>query len=113
MAKSSVVIPEPNKGGRPATGRDPVRAIRLSNDFLARVDAWSAGQDDQPGRSEAIRRLVELGLAAAPKPTIKDPVKRAARSAKARKAAEAAIDKVLAAKPPERRPRRSGSSPNG
>jgi hypothetical protein len=24
--------------------------------------AWAAGQDDQPGRSEAIRRLVELEL---------------------------------------------------
>jgi hypothetical protein len=28
-----------------------------------RVDAWAAGQTDKPGRSEAIRRLVELGLA--------------------------------------------------
>jgi len=26
------------------------------------VDKWAAKQDDQPGRSEAIRRLVELGL---------------------------------------------------
>jgi hypothetical protein len=24
--------------------------------------AWAAAQDDEPGRSEAIRRLVELGL---------------------------------------------------
>jgi hypothetical protein len=28
----------------------------------AAVDAWAAAQDDVPGRSEAIRRLVELGL---------------------------------------------------
>lgn len=62
MAKSSKVLPKLNKGGRPATGRDPVRAIRLSNEFLTQVDAWAAGQDDQPGRSEAIRRLVEIGL---------------------------------------------------
>jgi hypothetical protein len=27
-----------------------------------RVDAWAAGQTDKPGRSEAIRRLVGLGL---------------------------------------------------
>jgi hypothetical protein len=68
MRKSRLVLPEPNKGGRPATGRDPVRAIRLSDDFLANVDAWAAKQDDEPGRSEAIRRLVELGLKAkAPK----------------------------------------------
>jgi hypothetical protein len=62
MKKSSKVIPKPNKGGRPATGRDPVRAIRLSDEFLAQVDAWAAEQDEGPGRSEAIRRLVELGL---------------------------------------------------
>jgi hypothetical protein len=61
MPKSSTVIPKP-KGGRPATGRDPVRAIRLSDDFLAKVDAWAEEQDDTPGRSEAIRRLVEVGL---------------------------------------------------
>jgi hypothetical protein len=52
------------KPGRPATGNDPVRAIRLSDDFLAKVDTWAAKQDDEPGRSEAIRRLVELGLKA-------------------------------------------------
>jgi hypothetical protein len=50
--------------GRPATGNDPVRAIRLSDDFLAHVDRWASKQDDAPGRSEAIRRLVELGLKA-------------------------------------------------
>jgi hypothetical protein len=29
---------------------------------MANVDAWASTQEDQPGRSEAIRRLVELGL---------------------------------------------------
>jgi hypothetical protein len=48
--------------GRPATGKDPVRAIRLSDEFLEKVDGWAAQQQDKPGRSEAIRRLVELGL---------------------------------------------------
>jgi hypothetical protein len=28
------------------------------------VDLWAAKQDDRPGRSEAIRRLVEIGLKA-------------------------------------------------
>ena len=50
--------------GRPATGQDPVTAIRLSKEMRAAVDAWAAAQDDEPGRSEAIRRLVELGLKA-------------------------------------------------
>jgi hypothetical protein len=48
--------------GRPATGKDPVRTMRLSDEFMASVDAWAASQDDEPGRSEAIRRLVEIGL---------------------------------------------------
>jgi hypothetical protein len=50
--------------GRPATGKDPVRTMRQSDEFIASVDAWAANQDDNPGRSEAIRRLVELGLKA-------------------------------------------------
>ena len=28
------------------------------------IDAWAAAQEDDPGRSEAIRRLLELGLKA-------------------------------------------------
>jgi hypothetical protein len=31
---------------------------------MANVDAWAVKQSDQPGRSEAIRRLVEIGLKA-------------------------------------------------
>ena len=50
--------------GRPATGQDPVTAIRLSSELRKSVDAWAAKQEDLPGRSEAIRRLVELGLKA-------------------------------------------------
>jgi hypothetical protein len=50
--------------GRPATGRDPTRTMRLSDEFMASVDAWAAQQDDAPTRSEAIRRLVEIGLKA-------------------------------------------------
>jgi len=62
MAKSRVVIPKRNRGGRPPTGRDPVRTMRLSDDFVDKVDHWATQQEDQPGRSEAFRRLVELGL---------------------------------------------------
>jgi len=61
MNMSNKVIPK-RKPGRPATGNDPVRAIRLSDEFIAKVDRWASRQDGQPGRSEAIRRLVELGL---------------------------------------------------
>jgi hypothetical protein len=50
------------KRGRPATGQDPVTAIRLSPEIRDAVDLWAAKQKDAPSRSEAIRRLVELAL---------------------------------------------------
>jgi hypothetical protein len=62
-------IPKARGGKRPGSGRkptgvDPSRTIRLSDEFVAHVDLWAASQADEPGRSEAIRRLVELGLKA-------------------------------------------------
>jgi hypothetical protein len=48
--------------GRKPTGRDPVRTMRLSDEFITTVDAWAAANDAT--RSEAIRRLVEIGLKA-------------------------------------------------
>jgi hypothetical protein len=60
-SKKNVVRKRP---GRPATGQDPVTAIRLSKEMRAAVDNWAAEQPDGPGRSEAIRRLVEIGLKA-------------------------------------------------
>jgi hypothetical protein len=42
---------------------DPVRTFRLSDDFIARLDAWALTQADAPTRSEAIRCLVAIGLA--------------------------------------------------
>jgi len=52
--------------GRPKKvgGVYPVTALRLSPSVGAAVDKWAAAQDDTPSRSEAIRRLVELGLKA-------------------------------------------------
>lgn len=61
MTKSTKKV-IPKRPGRPATGKDPVRTFRLSDEFMGKVDAWAARQDDAPGRSEAIRRLVEIGL---------------------------------------------------
>ncbi len=57
---------------------------------MERVDAWAARQDDKPGRSEAIRRLVELGL------SVETPRKRSGEGQKARakELAGAAIDKI-------------------
>jgi hypothetical protein len=50
--------------GRPATGATPSRTFRLTDEFIANLDAWAARQADHPDRSEAIRRLVDLGLKA-------------------------------------------------
>ena len=60
--KRSIKKATPKRRGRPATGKDPTRTLRLSDEFIAAVDVWAAGQGDLPSRSEAIRRLVELGL---------------------------------------------------
>lgn len=36
--------------------------VRVPPAQLERVDAWAAEQPDEPGRPEAIRRLVDKGL---------------------------------------------------
>ena len=64
MAKSNKVIPK-KKRGRPATGKDPITALRLPPTLLAAVEAWAKKQVDDPNRSEAMRRLVEIGLGSA------------------------------------------------
>jgi hypothetical protein len=50
------------KRGRPATGKTPMIALRAPDEFRASVEKWAAKQSDHPRLSEAIRRLVELGL---------------------------------------------------
>jgi len=70
------------KRGRPATGRDPVTAIRLPEDLRVRVEAWAAKLNDTPSRSEAIRRLVEMGLASVRPTVAKASGKGAARASK-------------------------------
>jgi hypothetical protein len=39
-------------------------AFRAPPAFTAEVEAWAKREPDSPSRSEALRRLVELGLAA-------------------------------------------------
>jgi metal-responsive CopG/Arc/MetJ family transcriptional regulator len=41
--------------------------MRVSAEFLQKIDDWRRGQTDIPGRSEAIRRLVEQALDSPPK----------------------------------------------
>jgi hypothetical protein len=65
MAKSNKVIPK-KKRGRPATGKHPLTALRLPAYLTKAIEAWAIKQSDEPNRSEAIRRLIELGLTVKP-----------------------------------------------
>jgi hypothetical protein len=61
MKKSIKVAPKKRRG-RPATGKDPHIAARMPAQLIADVGAWAAANDTS--RSDAFRRLVELGLKA-------------------------------------------------
>jgi hypothetical protein len=50
----------PKKRGRPATGRDPLVSARLRQEIVQAVDKWA--NRNKVSRSEALRKLVELGL---------------------------------------------------
>ena len=52
------VIPK-KRLGRPATGRDPLVAFRLPEEFIARLDQLA--RDNDVTRSDLLRRLIEEG----------------------------------------------------
>jgi hypothetical protein len=91
MNKSVVGRPEKKaRRGRPPSGaRDPMVAIRMAKALIANADAWARANGT--GRSEAIRRLLELGLSV--KTTTKQPS--AARALRAKQLAAQAIDKMV------------------
>lgn len=93
MAKSNKVLHKKGRG-RPATGRDPVTALRLPATLTKSIEVWAARQDDKPNRSEALRRLVELGLTV--KRISKGPTTQSSSSQKvrAKEMAANAIDKL-------------------
>jgi hypothetical protein len=63
MKKSIKVTPKKRGRGRPPSGgRDPIVNLRMPPALIADADAW--GEANDLGRSEAIRRLVEIGLKA-------------------------------------------------
>jgi hypothetical protein len=59
-SKKPTPWPRPLKRGRPATGTDPVAAVRLTPELKVEVDKWAL--DQKLSRSEALRRLIERGL---------------------------------------------------
>ncbi|MDA9506277.1 hypothetical protein XI09_16875 [Bradyrhizobium sp. CCBAU 11386] len=80
MKKSIKVAPK-KRGRPPSGGRDPGVHIRLPEAMIAAIDARAL--TDGTTRSEAIRRLVELGLGkAAPAITVTSTAKGSADRAK-------------------------------
>jgi hypothetical protein len=61
--KSTINNIKKSKRGRPPVESEAV-TVRIGVDALQVIDNWRHKQDDLPGRPEAIRRLVELGLKA-------------------------------------------------
>jgi hypothetical protein len=60
MKKSIKVAPKKRRGRPPSGGRDPHVTIRMPRALIEEADAWAIANNTV--RSEAIRRLVELGL---------------------------------------------------
>jgi hypothetical protein len=60
--KKSITV-KPKRGRPPSGGRDPFVGIRLPVSLLDQIAAWSE-QHEASTRSDAIRRLVEIGLEA-------------------------------------------------
>ena len=60
MKKSIKVAPKKRRGRPPSGGRDPHVTLRMPRALIEQADAWAEANDTV--RSEAIRRLVELGL---------------------------------------------------
>jgi hypothetical protein len=87
MKKSIKVAPKKRRG-RPATGKDPHIAARMPPALIAEVKAWAAANDTT--RSDAFRRLVELGLTV----KTKDRPKGEHPRQRAREIAGNAIDKM-------------------
>ena len=59
MARSISV--ERKKPGRPATGTEPLYGVRIGDQLMAEIMQW-AERHGSLSRSEAVRRLVEIGL---------------------------------------------------
>jgi hypothetical protein len=61
-------MPKQEKSVHKKRGRPPGRSygetipMRLSSAMKDAVDVWAQKQPDAPSRSEALRRLVEIGL---------------------------------------------------
>jgi hypothetical protein len=88
--KKSITV-KPKRGRPPSGGRDPLMGFRASPVLRASIVKWAESQHDNPTLSDAIRRLVELGLTH-PK-SVRTRSKR--RSTRAKQLAAATLDKLV------------------
>jgi hypothetical protein len=63
IMKKSIKV-KPKRGRPPSGGRDPLMGFRASPVLRASIVKWAEYHPDKPSLSEAVRRLVELGLKA-------------------------------------------------
>jgi Arc/MetJ-type ribon-helix-helix transcriptional regulator len=99
--KKSIKVHPKKRRGRPATGKDPLVSARLPQSVIDQVEEWAA--TNGASRSEAIRRLVELGLTVKTKAAPSEQL-RAARSDRAKELAAKTIEKIIdPTAPPEER----------
>ncbi len=86
------------KSNRPAAGRDLKMAIRFPTKLRGAIIKWAENQQDTPEIPEAVRRLVELGLASkhpASKSTSSKPKSGSSQRTRASEMAGAAIDAMI------------------
>ena len=98
--KKSILVKQKSRG-RPATGQTPMMGFRATDELRGKIVHWAEFQPDAPKLSEAVRRLVELGL------TVRVAKGRATtdgQKLRAREMAGKAIEKIIdPAAPPEER----------
>jgi hypothetical protein len=63
MGRSIAVLPKRTRAGPPIKwGRDPNLPVRVPKEMVAEIEDWA--NKNETTRSEAVRRLIELGLKA-------------------------------------------------
>jgi hypothetical protein len=90
--------------GRPRTGITPLMGFRADPVIRAEIVRWAEKQPDMPTLSEAIRRLVELGLSVKAKAR---PAGKPGRMLRAQELASKTVEKLVdPTAPPEERAER-------
>src|SRR6266404_3913719 len=105
MAKSNSDNTPPPRWKRSAA-KGKLVGVRLQAEQLKDIDGWAAKQKSPVTRPEAIRGIIELGLAVGTKASPSQRM-RAARADRAKELASKAIEKIIdPAAPPEERAHR-------